>query len=249
MSACKKHLFFCKFETTLVYVVLGQPEQHSKTLSQKRKEKPIWKYQYCNISEIIFLYLFKVRVKIISFLFCHQFMSGGTMPQRICGGQRTTSWNWFSSPSFRRVPGIDLRFSGFRGKSFYLYSLLGSPKIRHFRCQFKNMRNGTTFSKIFCSTKAKCLRDPCSGAAVLWLWWDLRMPWGNLGKQQISRLRPQSFSLCGFNKHSLVILTWIPWTCLQEKLPQIFFFDHSELAEKQCNFGKVLFCFFSLGLL
>lgn len=77
MSACKKHLFFCKFETTLVYVVLGQPEQHSKTLSQKRKEKPIWKYQYCNISEIIFLYLFKVRVKIFHSYFAISLWVGG----------------------------------------------------------------------------------------------------------------------------------------------------------------------------
>lgn len=61
MSGYKKHLFFCEFETTLVYVVLGQPD---KILSQKRKERPIWKYQYYNISEIIFLYLFQVRIKI-----------------------------------------------------------------------------------------------------------------------------------------------------------------------------------------
>lgn len=41
MSDYKNDLFICEFETTLVYIVLGQPELGSKILYQKRKERSI----------------------------------------------------------------------------------------------------------------------------------------------------------------------------------------------------------------
>jgi hypothetical protein len=50
------------------------------------------------------------------------------VPQCVCGGQRTTSWGWFSPSTFMWAPGIELWVPHLCSKLLYLWSPLARPR-------------------------------------------------------------------------------------------------------------------------